>query len=214
MPKKPHSLCPVQICRSTCQARRSSKGLLRFSSRFRCPPQSFLRRSSILSPSRPGNYTAFIDRERLNVVLVTRQSELRKRQTSSQHARVRKISALDSSSQSNMFSWAVQSHAMTSLCNFQRRSRVCPPDDSRSTKDLLQLVEPSLLPVFPVALSQPPARLDQLHNIDILLERHDGQADDAKGPGNGAVHLVGAGHFHCGGGERRGEESGRLGHGG
>ena len=39
------------------------------------------------------------------------------------------------------------------------------------------------------------------------------QADDAKGPGNGAVHLVGAGHFHCSGRERRGEEGGRLGHG-
>lgn len=103
---------------------------------------------------------------------------------------------------------------MAKLCNFQCRSRVCHPDNSRSTKDLLQLVESSLLPIFPVALSQPPARLNQLHNIDVLLEGHDGQADDAKGPGDGAVHLVGAGHFHCGGGERRGEESGRLGSGG
>ena len=38
------------------------------------------------------------------VVLVTRQSELRKRQTSSQHARVRELLALDAASQSNLFS--------------------------------------------------------------------------------------------------------------
>ena len=103
---------------------------------------------------------------------------------------------------------------MTCLRNFQHRCRSCPPDDSTSSKDLLQLIKPSLLPVFPVALSQPPARLDQLHNIDILLEGHNRQADDAESPGDGAIHLVGAGHFHCGGGERRGEESGRLGSGG
>lgn len=108
----------------------------------------------------------------------------------------------------------MQGHTMTSLCKFQYRSRVCLPGDIRSTRDLLQLVESSLLPVFPVALSQPPACLNQLHNIDILLERHDGQADNAKSPGDSAVHLVGAGHFHCRGRERRGEESGRLGRGG
>ena len=91
---------------------------------------------------------------------------------------------------------------------------MCSPDDSRSSKDLLQLVESSLLPIFPVALSQPPARLNQLHNIDILLERHDGQANDAKGPGDCAVHLVGAGHFHRSCREGRGEESGSFRSGG
>jgi len=38
-----------------------------------------------------------------DVVLVARQSELRKRQTSSQHARVRKLLALDAASQLNLF---------------------------------------------------------------------------------------------------------------
>jgi len=79
---------------------------------------------------------------------------------------------------------------------------------------LLHLIKPRLLPILAIALSQPPTRFEQLHHIDILLERHDRQADNAEHPGHGAVHFVGAGHFHGGSGERRGEERGRFGRGG
>jgi hypothetical protein len=85
---------------------------------------------------------------------------------------------------------------------------------SKSIPHLLLLVKARLLPVLPVTLGQPPARLKELNNVHVLLESHDGQADDAERPWDLAVHLVGAGHFHCGGRERRGEESGGLGRGG
>jgi hypothetical protein len=55
----------------------------------------------------PGGYAACVDRERLavlNVVLLARQSELRKRQTSSQHARVRKCCGIGRRQLAHLFS--------------------------------------------------------------------------------------------------------------
>jgi hypothetical protein len=116
--------------------------------------------------------------------------------------------------QSSLSSCAIQIHAMTCLLLLWRRSGVCSSDGSRPGNDLPLLVETSLLSVLPVTLCQPSARLDQLHNIHPLLERHDGQADNANHPWNSAIHFVGASHFHRSGGERRGEESGSFGCGG
>jgi hypothetical protein len=61
------------------------------------------------------------------------------------------------------------------------------------------LVKASLLPHLSVTLSQPPARLDQLDDVDELLESHDRGADRAEDPGHGAAHFVGASVFHSGG---------------
>lgn len=79
---------------------------------------------------------------------------------------------------------------------------------------LSPLVEASLLPVLPVSLGQPLAGLPELHAVDVLLEEHDGCADDSERPRKAAIHLVGAGHLHSGGGEGRGEEHRGFGLGG
>jgi len=81
-------------------------------------------------------------------------------------------------------------------------------------KTLPLLVKASLLPHLPITLSQPLAGLDQLDDVDDLLKSHDREADRAEDPRHGAIHLVGAGVFHCGGGEGRGEERRGFGHGG
>lgn len=47
-------------------------------------------------------------------------------------------------------------------------------------------------PQCQIALSQPPTRLDNLHDIDKLLEEHDGEAGARQHPRPEAVHLVGA----------------------
>lgn len=48
------------------------------------------------------------------------------------------------------------------------------------------------LPHRNVALGQPPARLDDLDDVDELLEEHDGETDASNDPRPEAVHLVGA----------------------
>ena len=69
----------------------------------------------------------------------------------------------------------------------------------QATRRLPLLFKASLLPHLPVTLSQPPARLDQLNDVDNLLERHNREADRAENPRHGAIHLVGASVFHSGG---------------
>lgn len=67
-------------------------------------------------------------------------------------------------------------------------------------------VQPQLLPILAIPLREPRSSFNQLQHIDPLLEQHDRRARNRQDPGDGAVHLVGAGHLHRGGGEGRGEE--------
>lgn len=46
-----------------------------------------------------------------------------------------------------------------------------------------------------IDLGKPPARLDELNNIDELLGKHDGGANGGKDPRDGRVELVSARHF-------------------
>lgn len=46
------------------------------------------------------------------------------------------------------------------------------------------------LPHGEIALSEPFARLDNLHNVDELLHSHNGEADGSKDPGPEGIHLV------------------------
>lgn len=68
--------------------------------------------------------------------------------------------------------------------------------------------QPQLPPLRPIPLRQPLTRLNQLHTVEPLLEQHHWSADAGDGPGDGAVHFVGAGEFHCPGGAGGGEEGG------
>jgi hypothetical protein len=54
----------------------------------------------------------------------------------------------------------------------------------------------SLPPRFPVALSKPLARLDHLHNVDVLLQRHNRRRSQSQDPREGRVHFVRASHLH------------------
>lgn len=66
--------------------------------------------------------------------------------------------------------------------------------------------EACLPPRLPVPLSKPLARLDHLHNIDPLLEEHDGRRSKHQDPRHGGIHLVGSRHLHGGSREWAGEE--------
>ena len=67
-----------------------------------------------------------------------------------------------------------------------------------------------LLPPFPpslnIALSQPPAGLDELDHVNDLLQGHDGEAEAGNHPGPKAVHLVGPCKLESAGTVRIGEE--------
>ena len=110
----------------------------------------------------------------------------------------------------------------------QRRAKVPQPQHNRGLKpaepptamlmphrnplqSLLRHRATGLLSNPAVALGEPPTGLDELDDVDPLLEDHGWGAGEGEDPGHGAVHFVGAGHFHCGGGEWRGEEQRRLG---
>lgn len=60
---------------------------------------------------------------------------------------------------------------------------------SSSSNSLLS--RQSLLLAFrKIAFGQPLARVVDLDNVDVLLERHDREGDYRQGPGNEAVHFV------------------------
>lgn len=57
-----------------------------------------------------------------------------------------------------------------------------------------------------VNLGEPAAGLDELNDIDDVLGKHDGETEAGEDPGDGRVHLVGAGELEGGGAEGVGEE--------
>lgn len=64
------------------------------------------------------------------------------------------------------------------------------------------LRRPALFPPrLGVRLGEGGARIDKLHDVDGLLHRHEGEADNHQDPRHRRVHLVGAGEL-----ERRGAE--------
>lgn len=67
-----------------------------------------------------------------------------------------------------------------------------PPFIPRVLRRLPLARQPHRPPRLQVPLGEPLARLDQLHDVDDLLERHDGEADAREDPGPEAVHLVDA----------------------
>jgi len=58
--------------------------------------------------------------------------------------------------------------------------------------------EPSLLPILPIAFCEPFRSLHELNNVNPLLKQHHWRAGDGDDPGDRAIHLVGARHFHRG----------------
>ena len=64
------------------------------------------------------------------------------------------------------------------------------PPSSHARLLLRRLRQPQLPPHIAIPLRQPPARLDQLHDIDDLLARHDGERHARDDPRPERVHLV------------------------
>lgn len=69
--------------------------------------------------------------------------------------------------------------------------------------------QPLRPPTLSIPLRKPLARLHQLHDVEYLLARHDGEADTRDDPGPEGVHLVGARELHRPGAAGRGEDVAR-----
>lgn len=63
------------------------------------------------------------------------------------------------------------------------------------------------LPVGDVSLNQPVTGVHELHNVDDLLQRHDGEGYAGDHPGPPAVDLVSASHLQSSGTPRAGEDT-------
>jgi len=79
------------------------------------------------------------------------------------------------------------------------------PVGIKNWRNRLRLLLP-FPPSLNIALSQPPAGLDELDHVNDLLQGHDGEAEAGNHPGPKAVHLVGPGKLESAGTVRIGEE--------